>query len=77
MTDDVTDNVREFPGVSRHTTPVPKILAAAAGARLQDVVVVGWREDGEMYFASSQSNGAEVLWLLRQAEHELIGACRE
>jgi hypothetical protein len=76
MTDEA-DNVTTFPGVSRVTTPVPKILAAAAGARLEDVVVIGWRQDGEMYFASSQSNGAEVLWLLRQAEHELIGAHRE
>jgi hypothetical protein len=73
----MTDNVTDFPGVSRITTPVPKILATAAGAKLQDVVVVGWRENGEMYFASSNANGAEVLWLLRQAEHELIGACRE
>ncbi len=70
-------DVVDFPGETRLTTPVPKILAAAAGARLQDVVVVGWRENGEMYFASSQSNGAEVLWLLRQAEHELIAAHRE
>ncbi len=73
----MTDNVTEFPGISRLSTPVPKILASAAGAKLQDVVVVGWRENGEMYFASSQSNGAEVLWLLRQAEHELIEEHRE
>jgi hypothetical protein len=44
---------------------------------LEDIVIVGWRQDGEMYFASSQSNGAEVLWLLRQAEHELIASVRE
>ena len=71
------DNVTEFTGETRLKTPVPKILAAAAGKRLEDVVVVGWTQDGEMYFASSQSNGAEVLWLLRQAEHELIAAVRE
>lgn len=71
------DNVTEFPGETRLRTPVPKLLATAAGAQLEDVVIVGWRENGEMYFASSQANGAEVLWLLRQAEHELIAACRE
>jgi hypothetical protein len=73
----MTDNICDFPGETRLKTPVPKILASAAGARLEDVVVIGWRETGEMYFASSQSNGAEVLWLLRQAEHELIAAVRE
>jgi len=71
------DNVTKFTGETRLKTPVPKILASAAGARLQDVVVIGWREDGEMYFASSSADGAEVLWLLRQAEHELIAAVRE
>ena len=71
------DNVTEFTGETRLRTPVPKILATAAGAGLEDVVVVGWRENGEMYFASSQSNGAEVLWLLRQAEHELMASVRE
>jgi hypothetical protein len=73
----MSDNVSEFHGVTRLKTHVNKILAAAAGEKLEDIVIVGWRQDGEMYFASSQSNGAEVLWLLRQAEHELIGAHRE
>jgi hypothetical protein len=71
------DNVTEFPGETRLRTPVPKVLAMAAGAGLEDCVVVGWCENGEMYFASSQSNGAEVLWLLRQAEHELMQAANE
>ena len=73
----MTDNVTTFPGASRLSTPVPRILAAAAGKRLQDVIVIGWTDEGEFYFASSDANGAEILWLLRQAEHELIGACRE
>ena len=71
------DNVTDFPGETRLRTPVPKILAIAAGAGLEDVIVVGWRESCEMYFASSQADGAQVLWLLRQAEHELISSVRE
>ena len=71
------DNITDFPGETRLRTPVPKILAIAAGAGLQDCVVIGWRENGELYFASSEANGAEVMWLLRQAEHELIASARE
>jgi hypothetical protein len=38
------DNVTDFPGETRLKTPVPKILAAAAGKRLEDVVVLGWTQ---------------------------------
>lgn len=65
-------NVTEFPGVSRNPTPVPKILASAAGQRLQSVVVVGQREDGTLYFASSDSDGPGVLWLMELAKWELM-----
>jgi len=70
-------NVTDFPGVSRASTPVPKILASAAGQRLQSVVVIGWREDGKIYFASSDSDGAEVLWLMENAKLELLEAGRK
>jgi hypothetical protein len=66
------DNVTEFTGPTRLKTPVPNILASAARSDLQDVIVIGWTQAGEMYFASSQASGPEVLWLLRQAEFELL-----
>lgn len=72
MTDEA-DNIREFPGASRLSTPVPKILAAAAGKKLQDVVVLGWTDEGEFYFASSDSNGATVNWMLDIAKRDLLG----
>jgi hypothetical protein len=67
------DNVTEFTGETRLKTPVPKILASAAGARLEDVVIVGWRENGDMYFASSSADGANVNWLLDMAKQALLG----
>jgi hypothetical protein len=70
-------NVTDFPGTTRNPTPVPKILASAAGQRLQSVIVIGWKEDGEIYFASSDSDGAEVLWLMENAKLELLEAGRE
>ena len=72
----MTDNVTDFPGITRFKTPVTKILATAAGAKLEDIVIIGWRENGKMYFASSNDDGAEVNWLLDQAKAELIEAGR-
>lgn len=65
-------NVTDFPGLSRNATPVPKILASAAGQKLQSVVVVGMRENGTLFFASSDSDGKEVLWLMELAKWELM-----
>lgn len=73
----MNDKVTDFPGVSRINTPVPKIMADAAGAKLETAVVIGWDKDGEFYFSSSEPNGAEVLWMLMAAVHELIGLGRE
>lgn len=73
----MSDNVTDFTGTSRINTPVPKILATAAGAKLETAVVIGWDKDGEFYFSSSEPNGAEVLWMLMAAVHELIGLGRE
>ena len=47
------------------------VLAAAAG-KLKDVVIVGYEADGSFYFASSQADGPEALWLLAQAQRKLL-----
>lgn len=65
-------NVVEMDAPTRLRTPVPTVLARAAGAGLEDVVAIGWKQDGTLYFASSESDGAEVLWLLEKARLELM-----
>lgn len=70
-------NVEEFPGATRHPTPVARVMAMAAGAKLTSAVVIGWDENGELYFRSSESNGAEVGWLLDQAKLDLLESGRE
>lgn len=52
--------------------PPEKVLSGAADKGLTDVVVIGWGENGEMYFASSYGNGAETNWLLDQAKLALL-----
>jgi hypothetical protein len=73
----MSENVTEFPGVSRYPAPVARVMALAAGAKLQAAVVIGWDESGELYFRSSESDAADVLWLLEQAKLSLLEAGRE
>ena len=70
------ENVVDFNGTTKIDVPISKILAGAAGAKLAEVVVVGWREDGSFYFASSGADAADVNWLLDNAKTELIEAGR-
>lgn len=73
----MTDNVTEFPGTTRLKTPVPRVLASAAGARLKDVVVVGRTEDGNLYLSSSSPDGPEVVWLMKLAERFIFETAEE
>ena len=64
--------IHEFNGITTLDIPPTKILATAAGAKLESVVVVGWADDGSLYFASSTADGAEANWLLDAAKFELM-----
>lgn len=72
MSDD-SDKVVHLP---HHTTysdvPPGRILDVASRARLQEVVIIGHTEAGAFYFASSQADGGDALWLLERAKHKLM-----
>lgn len=57
---------------SRLDLPPKRVLAAAERAELNEVVVIGFDADGEFYFASSQADGGDVLWLLEMAKKKLL-----
>lgn len=65
-------NVKLLPVITTIDTPVPRILAGAKDAKLNDVVVLGWDADNEFFFSSSKSDAAEVIYLLRCAEYKLM-----
>ena len=68
----MSENVVEFNGITTLDIPPTRILAKAAGAKLKTCVVVGWGEDGELYFASSVADGSEVVWLFEVAKKRLL-----
>lgn len=48
------------------------ILAYAMEAGLTHVVLAGWTEDGDEYFASSAGDGGTALWLFERAKSALL-----
>lgn len=51
--------------------PVDRVLDQAK-SKMRDVVLMGWDENGELYFASTFSDGGEVLWLLEACKNRLM-----
>lgn len=66
------DNVVVLGGVTRLDLPVECILGAAGRARLQSVVVMGYTDEGEEYFAASYADGAPSLWLIERFKLKLL-----
>lgn len=56
------------------TNPIPpeRVIDAARDASLESVLIVGIDESGELYLASSTSDGREMLWYLARAHHQLM-----
>ena len=60
-------------GITRLDLPPNQILDAARD-QLECVVVLGYDNDGQEYFATSLADGAEVLWLLERCKVALFAA---
>lgn len=52
-------------------TPVNQVLEGAMD-QLEGVVILGYNQDGEEYFASSYADGGDVLWLLERCKKKLL-----
>lgn len=72
MTD--TDNVVKGPFPQKDKTVTQSILDAASGMGLEQVIVLGWTKTGEVYFATTTHEVAEILYLLCKVKHEVLKA---
>jgi hypothetical protein len=66
------DKVINLPCITYLDLPAERILEMAEQKGLAEVVVIGFDKDGEYYFASSKSDGANVLWLLELTKKKLF-----
>lgn len=67
------DNVVIWNGITKHDLPPDRILEGARG-KLKSVVVLGWDEEGCVYFASSMADGGDVMWLMEWAKRAMLEA---
>lgn len=65
--------VLELPVVTSLDIDTERVLDKAK-EQLREVIVIGVTHEGEFYFASSKSDGGDVLWNLEQAKLKLLGA---
>lgn len=61
-----------FGGVTRLELPVDQVLDAAKEECAGAVIVMGWDHDDRLYFASSMSDGAEILWCIEMLKKALL-----
>jgi hypothetical protein len=62
----------ELDMITRLDIPVERILKKALEKGLKNVVLAGFTEDGDEYFASSVADGGAALWLLERCKWRLM-----
>ena len=67
----MTDNVILFNGITKLNLPPDRVLDGAKG-KLEHVVIMGFTTDGDEYFASSQADGGDVMWLMERCKKRLL-----
>ena len=73
---DMPKNIIELGGITTLPIDPDKILRKAIG-EMSSVVVIGYDKEGEYYYASSQADGADILWLLEATKLALFNSAQE
>jgi hypothetical protein len=66
------DNVVDLDVITSLPMPSDKLLTKALENGVTNVVILGYDPDGDFYFASSDADGGDVLWLLEIAKKRLL-----
>lgn len=65
----MTDNVIDFPGVTRNDINPQKVLDNANKTGLENMIILGNHKDtGEFYFSSSTANVEKIIFMLETAK---------
>ena len=59
-------------GITRIDLPTNQVLDAVKGHCTDGVVVLGFDDDGDFYFASSIADGGSIIWLMELAKKHLL-----
>lgn len=65
-------NVVDLPVITTLDLDPQRVIAKALEAGMTEVVIIGYDKDGDEYFASSVSDGGDVLWHIERAKLRLL-----
>lgn len=68
----MSENVIAFPGTTTADIPAAQVLQAAIDQGMEDVLVIGWTNDGDLYAATSGGSVGDNLLLLELAKRNLV-----
>ena len=68
----INNNVTVLPVITTLDLDVERVLQEAIEAKPNYVMVIGENADGNLYFASSKSDGGEALWWIEKAKKALL-----
>lgn len=68
----MSDNITQFPGITTAPEPAESALEKAKDWRLENVLIVGCNEDGELIWGGNFSDVERMSWLLECAKIELM-----
>lgn len=68
----VVSNVITLGNITSLDLPTDRVLEECKGDCTAGVVVLGFDDDGQLYFKSSIADGGEVIWLLEMAKKHLL-----
>lgn len=70
-------NVVALPVITTLDIEPKRMLNAAMKSDLDSLVMIGFTQDGEFYFASNRGDAGTVMFLMETAKYKLLEICRE
>ena len=68
----MSNNIIPLGNITKLDLPTDRVLDGCKGDCTAGVVVLGFDDEGELYFTSSIADGGEVIWLLEMAKKHLL-----
>lgn len=66
------DNIIDFPGETYLDIPPEKVISNALEQDLEEVMIIGRRKDGSMFFSSSTGDLYRMLWAVETVKLEIL-----
>lgn len=64
----MTAKILQFDGLTTNRLEPDAVLESAKD-KLEDVILLGWDKDGELYMAANFSDAAKLIYLMERAKH--------